>query len=125
MQYKAETPGEYLEALDDDWRKEQLLLIRSMIQAHGPELKEGIQYKMLCYGDGQRNLFHLNAQRAYVSLYVGDLNKLEGAGELLTDFDTGKGCIRVRKSTDLSTTRLETFIARTIDHWRKSGDTDC
>ena len=125
MQYEAKTPGEYLEALPADWRKEQLLRIRAMIQANGPELKEGIEYKMLCYGDGPPNLFHLNAQKAYVSLYVGDLTKVEGAEELLADFNTGKGCIRVKKSTDLSTTRLETFIARTIEHWRKGGDTGC
>ncbi len=36
-------------------------------------------------------LFHLNAQKAYVSLYVGDLDKIEQARELFKDCKLGKG----------------------------------
>ncbi|WP_237458353.1 DUF1801 domain-containing protein [Pontibacillus yanchengensis] len=75
-----------------------MLLIRQYILGHGPELKEGIQYKMLCYGDESSTLFNLNAQKSYVSLYVGIIEKIEGAKELLDGFDFGKVCIRISVS---------------------------
>ena len=125
MQYNASTPAEYLDQLDDDWRKEKVLQVREMIKNHDPELVEGIEYKMLSYGDDSRSVFHLNAQRAHVGLYVGNLDKIEGSSELLTDFDTGKGCIRIKKKNDLSQPELDTFIGNTIAFWRAGGDTEC
>lgn len=125
MQYEVNTPNEYFELLEEDWRKERLLLVRQYILEHGPELKEGIQYKMLCYGDESSPLFNLNAQKAYVSLYVGTIEKIEGAKELLEGFDFGKGCIRIKKSVDLENSGLETFIKKTIEHWRAGEDTGC
>ncbi|HSP47159.1 MAG TPA: DUF1801 domain-containing protein [Clostridiaceae bacterium] len=121
MQYDAKTPEEYFELLEEDWRKEKVLEIRKMIMEYGPELEEGILYKMLVYGDS----FGLNAQKWYVSLYVGSIDKIEGADELLKAFDLGKGCIRIRKTTDLSKTGLEAFIRKTIDMSRTGGDTTC
>ena len=50
MQYDAKNSEEYLELLEDDWRKEKLLAIRKMIFAYAPELEEVIRYKMLNYG---------------------------------------------------------------------------
>lgn len=125
MQYNASTPGAYLEQLEDDWRKDKLMQVRAFIQAQGPHLKEGIEYKMLCYGDGEKNLFHLNAQRAYVSLYVGDISKVPEADTLLEEFDQGKGCIRIKKKNSLRGSGLETFIQNAIAHHQAGGDTDC
>jgi uncharacterized protein YdhG (YjbR/CyaY superfamily) len=125
MQYDAKTPKEYLEKLEDDWRKGKLEKIREMIKNQGPSLKEDIEYKMLSYGNEEKNIFHLNAQSAYVSLYVGNIDKVENAQELLKDFDKGKGCIRIKKTVDLSKTGLETFIQKTIKLWEKGGNTDC
>jgi len=125
MQYDAKSPEDYLEQLDEDWRKEKLEQVREIILNQGPQLKEDMEYKMLCYGYGEKNIFHLNAQRNYVSLYVGTINKLENASELLEKFSKGKGCIRIKKSVDLPETGLEEFIKRTIDLWDRGGDTDC
>ena len=125
MQYEAKTPADYVDQLEDDWRKEKLEQIRKMIRTHGPELVEGVAYKMLCYGNEKRNIFHLNVQRAYVSLYVGNIDKVEDARVLLNDFSMGKGCIRVKKSIHLPDTKLDAFISRTIDLWRNDGNTDC
>ncbi len=125
MQYEAKTPSEYLEKLETDWRKTKLEKIRKMIKNHGPFLNEGIDYKMLSYGNSERKIFHLNAQRAYVSLYVGNIDKVENAKELLKDFDKGKGCIRVKKTIDISKSGLEEFIKRTIKLWENGGDTAC
>ncbi len=110
MQYDAKTPEEYLSMLDNDWRRDKLLEIRRMILEHGPELEESIKYKMLSYDIGDEGLFGLNAQKSYVSLYVGDIEKIENSSTLLEGFNTGKGCIRVRKSVELSNTGLEQFI---------------
>ncbi|WP_313467869.1 DUF1801 domain-containing protein, partial [Carnobacterium sp.] len=73
MQYEATSPEEYVELLENDWRKEKLLQIRELILKYGPELEEGILYKMLAYSDGETQVFGLNAQKLYVSLYVGSI----------------------------------------------------
>ena len=119
MQYDAKTPEEYFELLEEDWRKEKLLEIRRMIMEYGPELEEGIQYKMLVYGE----VFGLNAQKWYVSLYADSIDKIDDAAELLEPFDYGKVCIRIRKTTDLDKTGLEEFIWKTIDMSRTGEDT--
>ncbi len=125
MQYKAHTPQEYVESLDVDWRKEKLLTVRDMILRHGKGLKEAIAYKMLAYQQEEKSIFHLNAQKNYVSLYVGTIGKIEGSDELLKGFDTGKGCIRIKKSMDLKQSGLEKFIIKTIAIARSGGDTAC
>ena len=125
MQYDATTPKEYLEMLEADWRKEKLEQVRNMIKKHGPRLEEGIAYKMLSYGDGNKGIFNLNAQKGYVSLYVGNIDKVEQSRELLKDFDMGKGCIRIKKSVKLSETGIEEFIKKVIEIFEKGGNTDC
>ena len=57
MQYEATTPKEYLEKLEDDWRKVKLEEIREMIKNQRTSLKEGIEYKMLSYGFKEKNIF--------------------------------------------------------------------
>jgi uncharacterized protein YdhG (YjbR/CyaY superfamily) len=122
VQYDAASPEEYLSALENDWRMDKLLEVRRLIFKHGPELEESIKYKMLSYGSGDEALFGLNAQKGYVSLYVGSIDKIEGADELLEPFNTGKGCIRIRKTVDIHSTGLEEFIRRTAELWRKGGE---
>jgi len=111
--------------LEPDWRKEKVEELRILIKRLCPELKEGIEYKVLAYGDGTKNIFHLNAQRAYVSLYVGNIDKVENARTLLQDFNMGKGCIRIRKRINLSETKIDEFITQVMNLWLKGGNTDC
>ncbi len=125
MQYQATTPTEYLQKLQDDWRKVQVENVRKMIRQVWPEAKEDIEYSMLCYGDGSKNIFHLNAQKAYVALYVGDIDKVENSETLLEGFDTGKGCIRIKKTLKLSETGLSDFISQVIKLHQAGGNTDC
>ena len=115
MQYEVKTSKEYLEQLENDWRKEKLMQVREMIIKNAPYLDERIEYKMLSYAKNGKSIFNLNAQRTYVSLYVGTINKVEDAQELLKDFDTGKGCIRIKKKVTIPKTGLEDFIRRTIE----------
>jgi uncharacterized protein YdhG (YjbR/CyaY superfamily) len=125
MQYSVTTPDEYLKAIDDDWRKEKLLQIREMILNNGTNLQEGIEYKMLCYGYPNKKFFHLNAQSAYVSLYIGDISKVKNYETLLKPFSIGKGCIRIKKSLNLSETELNEFIKKVIEKNKNGENTDC
>lgn len=125
MQYDAKNAEEYLGMLDEDWRKEKLLAVRKMILDYAPELEEDIRYKMLNFGKDNYYIFALNAQKHYVSLYVGTIKKVEQAEELLKGFNQGKGCIRIKKSNNLEETGLEAFVHKTVDMWRAGEDTAC
>ena len=125
MQYDVTTPDEYLEVLQKDWRREKILEIRQILLNQTPALTEGIEYKMLSYGLNGINIFHLNAQQNYVSLYVGNIDKVDGAEAMLQPFNRGKGCIRISKSINLAETRIRDFIEAAISHWEKGGNTYC
>ena len=125
MQYEAKTPREYLELLDNDWRREKLLELRDLITSHGPDLVEGISYKMLSYSDERGSIFGLNAQKHYVSLYVGDAKKIDTDGTLLEGLNIGKGCIRFSKTTSIAGTNIDEFIERDIAMWKRGQDIEC
>lgn len=125
MQYEARTPREYLELLDNDWRREKLLELRDLITSHGTDLVEGINYKMLSYSDQRGIIFGLNAQKHYVSLYVGDAKKIDTDGTLLEGLNIGKGCIRFSKTTSVAGTNIDEFIERAIAMWKRGEDTEC
>ena len=124
MQYTAKTPEEYLHSLDDDWRKPSLLSIRDMILSH-QDIIEKIEYKMLAFGSEKETLFHLNAQKNYVSLYVGDIAKVDPDRTLLADLNYGKGCIRFSKSTIPENTQIQAFIKKAYEYWKEGRDLDC
>ena len=125
MQYDVSTPQEYLNSLEDDWRRETLLKLRVLIKEKNPRIVEGINYKMLSYSDDDGTVFHLNAQKAYVSLYVGDAGKIDPAGRLLAGLDRGKGCIRFKKSVDVTATRIDAFIERAFALREQDVAFDC
>ena len=125
MQYTADNPTEYMQHLEDDWRKEVLNQVRSMILSNSACAGEVIEYNMLAYKFADSVLFHLNAQRNYVSLYVGNINKIQGGREMLESLDLGKGCIRIKKSVSLQDTNLEGFINRVVDKWKAGNDISC
>ncbi len=125
MQYDVKTPSEYIDKLENDWRLEKLEELRVLIRSKAPNMSEGINYKMLSYGDANGIVFHLNAQKNYVSLYVGNSHKIDPDGELLQGLDTGKGCIRFKKSVAISETRIAEFIERAVVLWNQGSDIAC
>lgn len=125
MQYESKNANEYIENLENDWRKEKLEEVRNMLKSNGPDLKEGIEYKMLSYHMGDKPIFHLNAQKAYVSLYVGSITKVANSETLLKEFNVGKGCIRIKKNIHLPKTKLNEFISMTIRLGKLGRNTDC
>ncbi|MEM8652542.1 MAG: DUF1801 domain-containing protein [Pseudomonadota bacterium] len=125
MLSNAKSPSEYLDQLEDDWRRSKLLSIREMIRKKAPQLDEKIHYKMLGYGVDDNYAFHLNVQRAYVSLYVGNISKIDPSGELLSGMNIGKGCIRFAKSTEITEMRIGAFITRGYEMWKSGDYIDC
>lgn len=124
VQYDASTPAEYLDALEDDWRRDTLLALRNLLLSH-EGVEEDIQYKMLAFRDDLGGICNLNAQKAFVALYVGNAEKIDPTGALLDGLDRGKGCIRFKKSNAVADTRIDEFIARTIELHRDGADIGC
>ena len=125
MQYDVTTPEQYMAALADDWRLDTLKQLRELIKTSAPFLTEGIQYKMLSYSDHSTSLFHLNAQKHYVSLYVGNISAIDEQGELLAGLDLGKGCIRFKKSLPVADTRIDAFINKAVTLLLQGKDIGC
>jgi len=125
MQSAETTPAEYLAGLESGWRRETLLELRKLLATEAPEAIEGMAYGMLSYTYDGRALFHLNAQKNYVSLYVGDTRKVDPEGSLLEGLDRGKGCIRFKKSTRVAETGIRAFIAETARMAAEGLDTYC
>jgi uncharacterized protein YdhG (YjbR/CyaY superfamily) len=125
MQYAAETPQDYLEQLDDDWRRQKVLELRDLITSTEPSIKEHMHYKMLGYALDDEFVFHLNAQRNYVSLYVGDATKIDPEGELLKGLSVGKGCVRFSKTKSVEDSRIAEFIQQAVSLKMSGEDLEC
>jgi uncharacterized protein YdhG (YjbR/CyaY superfamily) len=125
MQFDVSSPSEYMKSLDVDWRKEKLNELRKIILQQDPAIKESINYKMLCFKLNDSELFHLNAQRGYVSLYCGNTKKIDPEGVLLAGLSIGKGCIRFSKTKDISKTRIEEFIKQAVYLLKEGKDIGC
>ncbi|MBX3170386.1 MAG: DUF1801 domain-containing protein [Candidatus Eremiobacteraeota bacterium] len=123
MQYNAETPEAYLALLEDDWRRSRLLELRELLLGHG--LEECIRYKMLAYRLGDEVIFQLNAQKNYVSLYVGEIAKVDPHKVILKVASHGKGCIRFGKSTVLEGSGGAEFVDRAVELARKGVYLGC
>ena len=96
MQYDADTPEEYLKMLDNDWRRERLLAIRDVLLGVS-KIEEGIGHKMLQYRRQGEVFAHLNAQKTYVGVYLGELERIDPGGSIRGKMSCGKSCLRVRK----------------------------
>ncbi len=110
VQYKANSPEAYLNEIDDDWRKERLLEIRQAIFELVPEVSEDIGYGMLRFARKGHVFCHLNAQKSFVGLYLGNVARLDPDGKITSDLNVGKGCIRVRKKDSIEV--LRTLMSR-------------
>ena len=125
MLYDVKTPKEYMESLDLDWRKEKLQELRDIILKQNAKITESINYKMLHFKLNDLGLFHLNAQKGYVSLYCGNTKKVDPDGKLLEGLNHGKGCIRFTKSKDVSKTRIDEFIVQAVSLLKSGADLGC
>ncbi len=125
MQYAVNTPDEYMNALENDWRRETLIELKRLLHELAPELTESIAYGMLSFDDAEGGVFALNAQKGYVSFYVGNIDTVDPDGELLAGLNRGKGCIRFSKTRKVAGTRIREFIDRAIKLRRQGTNIDC
>lgn len=125
MLYDVNSPKEYIDSLDSDWRKETVLELRALILGQEAAVEETIQYKMLCFKIGGSTLFHLNAQRGYVSLYCGNTKKIDPEGQFLKGLSIGKGCIRFSKTKKVANTNIDRFIKQAISLLKDDKDIGC
>ena len=77
MQYDAKNPEDYLDVFDGNWRREKLQMLRTVIQRKATDLTAPTNYKLLSYGDNRGLIFHRNAPKDFVSLYVGNASKVD------------------------------------------------
>ena len=114
MKHVGDTPQAYLDLLAADWRKDKLHQIRALILAQDPDITESISYNMLAFQLHSAPLFHLNAQKTYVSLYCNDISKIDPDGELLAGLNVGKGCIRFTQTKSIAETKIDDYIKQTV-----------
>ena len=125
MIHKADTPKEYLETIDNDWRREKILAIRKLIKKNVPKVKEVINYSMLGYDYKGDKIFHMNAQKAYVGFYVCDVSQVDPKGTLLDGVNHGKGCIRFKKTTEINEKNISQLIKNAVKLSDKGVKSDC
>ena len=56
---------------------------------------------------------------------MGDAQKVDPDGSLLKGIDVGKGCIRFKKSVSIPDTRIDEFVARSVEFWKNGEDIGC
>ena len=122
--YAAKTPEEYMTIIDPDWRYDTLEKLRLIIREVAPDWEEVINYKMLGYGPPGEPVMHLNAQKGYVGLYVGDIKMVDPDGSILGPMDNGKGCVRFKKKNAVDG-RIRVFLERYVALKRDGVDMGC
>jgi len=123
--YNAATPEQYLQDIADDWRRDTLLELRTLIKRAAPSWQEVMHYKMLGYGEPGAPVMHLNAQKHYVGLYVGNVSKVDPDRSMLGDIDCGKGCVRFKRKNDPLQGGVQQFIERYVALKQQGVDLGC
>jgi hypothetical protein len=118
------TPEEYIEAIADDSRREDVQAVYDLIRTEAPDLVPHIRSGMIGFGEyhyryesgreGDWFLFGLASNKRYISLYVvaacdGEY-VADGFRERLPKADIGKSCVRFKRLSDLDETALRDLI---------------
>lgn len=125
MQYNVSSVQEYLDAVQADPKYAKFMEIREYLRSEYPEFEESVEYGMLRFGTSDDAVFYLQVQRQHIGLYVGDIAKIDPDGGTLRGVNHGKGCIRLRKTSDLEKSGIFLFIDKTIELWKNGEDISC
>ncbi len=125
MEYNINTVDEYLDAVKNDPKYPKFMELRQYILGTYGELVESIENGVLRYGSDENAVFYIQVQRQHLGLYVGDIKKIEKDEPILHGVSCGKGCIRLRKTTDLKKTGVKSFIDKTIQLWKSGMKMGC
>ena len=102
--YRADVSGELSDILES---------IRSLIFEVVLQVKEEIKYGMLHYSLNDMELASLAAQKHYVSLYL-DPPVVDQYRPQLKKLDTGKSCLRYRRTDQLDLQLLQKIIKNAV-----------
>jgi hypothetical protein len=122
----AETPEEYIGALDEP-RRSAVRRLDALIRARAPQLEPHIASGMLAYGhyhyryasgrEGDWFPIGLASQKRYISLYVTASDPAQGYlaesyRDRLPKADIGRSCVRIRRLEDVDLDVLGELIER-------------
>ena len=109
----AEDVAAYLAGLPDA-RRQVLTILRELILATVPGVKESMRYRMLTYDLGGRPVCAMASQKRYISLYL-DVPRLDAHREAFVGLDVGKSCVRFRRLDQLALDTVRTILRETVE----------
>ena len=110
MQSSATTVDEYMETVPEE-RRDALVRLRELCLSVLVGYDEVMSYGMPGYANNGIGEVAFNSQKQYISLYILDKAVLDRHRDKLKD--TGKGCIRYRKPTDIYFSNVEQLLKET------------
>ena len=125
MLHDSRDPQAYMDSLEEDWRKHLISFVADWIKDNVQDATPFMQYKMLAFGDAVQtdeetdSIFCINAQRNYVSLYVGNIQRVDPDGTITAPFDCGKSCVRIKKSKRDETDHIKRLLSAAVNDWRQ------
>ena len=111
------TIDEYITKADPS-HQAALKQVRSIVRAAAPDAVEEIAYGMPAYKWQNKPLFYFAAMKGHLGLYPTS-GPIETCKDLLTDFSTSKGCVRVPYGKELPKDIIVTLIRRRIQEIKK------
>jgi hypothetical protein len=125
-QLNVETPGEYIDAVDEK-RRPDVAALDALIRKHAPELEPVIMDGMLGYGpfhyryasgrEGEACKLSIASNASYISLYCYAADTEGYVAERYVDrlpkASIGKSCVRFKRFSDLDEQALVALIEET------------
>jgi uncharacterized protein YdhG (YjbR/CyaY superfamily) len=90
---------EYIKKADKSVQ-DSLRLVRNIVVKSVPKAEEGIVYGMPAYKLNSKPLFYFAAMKGHLGLYPTS-QPIEACRDLLKDYSTSKGCVRVPWNTEV------------------------
>lgn len=115
-QYK--TVDHYIQSAD---KKAQAMLVevRAVIERTVPQADESIAYGMPAYTWHEKPLFYFAAMKGHLGLYPTP-GPIEVCRDMLTEFSTSKGCVRVPYSSKVPKTLIAKLLKERMKEIRST-----
>lgn len=125
---KATSVKEYIDTIENNLRKNDILFLHNFIQKISKNLKSHFSYNMIGYGSFKYKnykkeiinwpLIALASQKNYISIYICALEDGEYIAEKykndLGKVSTGKSCIRFKNIKDINLETLKILILKAV-----------
>ncbi|WP_100658569.1 hypothetical protein [Alteromonas flava] len=125
MQHDIANAQAFMTSLTVEWQNALINDVINYVTELDSSIECFIQYKMLAVGYANssaenQSMCCINAQKNYVSLYVGNVNRVDPTGELSEHFDCGQACVRIRKRRAHERTKVYALLDAVYRDWRSS-----